>query len=313
MNKLGHSIKGKNKGIPATPRPGADIEIIALIYSCLDFVVDMGNKNYFKYKSVELSNGMNYPYSQWKLLIKDSFEDEFFVKKFNIEINSNNNNNEWNNNQIKGNIYNDYKNKNNVNIYEFQLRPNFLIALYISPDLFTYRNIVNSINNVELFLLRNESNIIGLKTLDKTDKQYSGLYDISETNNFSTSLGFNIHNGIEHTWLYGLYIILKVKYFFNNTNNNNKITPNGNEDENQKIIKYVSKKLIPIMNIIKNNKWFGLPEMTDELGNIIKDGNQSDIKAMAIYYELIEILSKLDLENDNDYSNEYIDNSNVDI
>ena len=67
------------------------------------------------------------------------------------------------------------------------------------------------------------------------------------------------------------------------------------------------------MNIIKNNKWFGLPEMTDELGNIIKDGNQSDIKAMAIYYELIEILSKLDLENDNDYSNEYIDNSNVDI
>ena len=314
MNKLGNSIKGKNKGIPATPRPGADIEIIALIYSCLDFVVDMGNKNYFKYKSVELSNGMNYPYSQWKLLIKDSFEDEFFVKKFNIEINSNNNNNEWNNNQIKGNIYKDYKNKNNVNIYEFQLRPNFLIALYISPDLFTYRNIVNSINNVELFLLRNESNIIGLKTLDKTDKQYSGLYDISETNNFSTSLGFNIHNGIEHTWLYGLYIILKVKYFFNNTNNNNnKITPNGNEDENQKIIKYVSKKLIPIMNIIKNNKWFGLPEMTDELGNIIKDGNQSDIKAMAIYYELIEILSKLDLENDNDYSNEYIDNSNVDI
>ena len=52
MNKLGNSIKGKNKGIPATPRPGADIEIIALIYSCLDFVVDMGNKNYFKFKSV---------------------------------------------------------------------------------------------------------------------------------------------------------------------------------------------------------------------------------------------------------------------
>ena len=312
MNKLGNSIKGKNKGIPATPRPGANIEIIALIYSCLDFVVDMGNKNYFKYKSVELSNGMNYPYSQWKLLIKDSFEDEFFVKKFNIDISNNDNNNEWNNNQIKGNIYKDYKNKNNVNIYEFQLRPNFLIALYISPDLFTYRNIINSINNVELFLLRNDNNVIGLKTLDKTDKQYSGLYEVTETNNFSTSLGFNIHNGIEHSWLYGLYIILKIKYFFNDKNNN-KNTPDRNENENQKIIKFASKKLIPIMNIIKNNKWFGIPEMTDELGNIIKDGNQSDIKAMAIYYELIEILSKLEIENDNDYSNEYIDNSNVDI
>ena len=309
MNKLGNSIKGKNKGIPATPRPGADIEIIALIYSCLDFVVDMGNKNYYKYKSVELSNGMNYPFSQWKLLIKDSFEDEFFVKRFNIDISNNCNNCGWNNNQIKGNIYKDYKNKNNVNIYEFQLRPNFLIALYISPELFNYENIINSLTNVESFLLRNENNVIGLKTLDKTDKEYNGLYNNRETNNFSISLGFNIHNGIEHTWLYGLYLILKIRFYFNNNKNN----VNGNENENKQLIKYVSMKLIPIMNIIKNNKWFGLPEMTDELGNIIKDGNLSDVKAMAIFFELIELLSKLELENENDYSNEYIDNSNVDI
>ena len=308
MNKLGTS--GKNKGTPATPRPGADIEIIALVYSCLDFIVDMGNKNYFKYKSVELSNGMNYPYSQWKLLIKDSFEDEFFVKKYNTDINNNNyNNNDFNNNLIKGNIYKDYKNKNNVNIYEFQLRPNFLIALYIAPELFTYKNIINSLNNVESYLLRNENNVIGLKTLDKTDKEYNGLYNNKENNNFYTSGGFNIHNGIEHTWLYGLYLILKIKYFYNE--NKNKETPYGNEDENQKIIKFISNKLIPIMNIIKNNKWFGLPEMTDELGNIIKDGNQSDLKAMSIFLELIDILSKLDLENENEYSNEYIDNSNI--
>ena len=78
----------------------------------------------------------------------------------------------------------------------------------------------------------------------------------------------------------------------------------------KKIKEFVSNKLIPIMNIIKNNKWFGLPEMTDELGYIIKDGNQSDLKAMAIFFELIEILSKLYFdENDNDYSNDYIDNS----
>ena len=306
MNKLGNSIKGKNKGTPATPRPGADIEIIALVYSCLDFVVDMGNKNYFKYKSVELSNGMNYPYSQWKLLIKDSFEDEFFVKKYNIDINNNN----YSNNQIKGNIYKDYKNKNNVNIYEFQLRPNFLIALYISPELFTYKNIINSLKNVELYLLRDDNNVIGLKTLDKTDKEYNGLYDNRESSNFFTSCGFNIHNGIEHTWLYGVYLILKIKYFYNN---NNKITPDGNEEDNQNIIKFASNKLIPIMNIIKNNKWFGIPEMTDELGYIIMDGNQSDLKAMAIFFELIEILSKLDLENENDYSNEYNENSNLEM
>ena len=69
------------------------------------------------------------------------------------------------------------------------------------------------------------------------------------------------------------------------------------------------------MNIIKNNKWFGIPEMTDEFGYIIMDGNQSDLKAMAIFFELIEILSKLDLdnENENDYSNEYNESSNLEM
>ena len=310
MNELGNSIKGKIKGIPATPRPGADIEIISLVYSCLDFVIEMGNKNYFKHKSVILSNGINYPYTQWKLLIKDSFEDEFFVDNLNIDINNNYN-------KIKGNIYKDYKTKDNTNIYElyeFQLRPNFLIALYISPELFTYKNIIKSLNNVELYLLRKERNVIGLKTLDKTDKEYNGFWYNRNNDNNLSSCGSNIHNGIEHTWLYGLYLLLKIKYF-NNENNNTQMnkTPDGNEDENQKLIRCASNKLIPVMNIIKNNKWFGLPEMTDEVGDVIKYGNQSDIKAMAIFFELIEYLSKMDLDNDNDYSNEYIDNSNAEI
>ena len=159
----------------------------------------MANRNYYKYKSVVLSNGINYPYTQWKLLIKDSFEDEFFVSKSNLNISSNYNTNDWNNNQIKEDIYKDYKNKNNVNIYEFQLRPNFLIALYISPELFSYKNIIKALKNVELYLLRDGSNVIGLKTLDKTDKEYNGFYDNKESNNFFTSCGFNIHNGFEHS------------------------------------------------------------------------------------------------------------------
>ena len=313
MNKIGTSTKGKNKGLPATPRPGANIEIIALIYSSLDFIINMGKNNYFKYKSVTLSNGENYPYSQWILLIKDSFEDEFYVKKYNIEI-DNSYNNEWNQNPIKGNIYKDYKNKNDVNIYEFQLRPNFLIALYISPELFTYDNIINAINNVELYLLRNDTNVIGLKTLDKTDKEYNGLYNNKkETNNFLTSGGFNIHNGLEHTWIYGIYLILKIKYFFLKNNKIKNNTTDRTEDLKHKIIKFASNKLVPIMNIIKYNKWFGIPEMTDELGNIISDENQADLKAMAIFFELIDMLSKLNSENESEISNDYNDNSNIEI
>ena len=312
MDKIGTSVKGKNKGLPATPRPGANIEIIALIYSSLEFVIEMGKNNYFKYKSVYLPNKENYPYTQWKLLIKDSFEEEFYVKKYNIEIN-NNYNNEWNQNPIKGNIYKDYKNKNDVNIYEFQLRPNFLIALYYAPNLFTYENIINAMNNVELYLLRNDKNVIGLKTLDKTDKEYNGMYNKKEISNFLISAGFNIHNGIEHTWLYGIYLILKIKYFFVESKTIKNNIKEEKDDLKHKIIKFASNKLIPIMNIIKNNKWFGIPEMTDELGNIIQDGNQSDLKAMAIFLELIELLAKINSENENinESSNEINDNSNI--
>ena len=310
MDKIGASAKGKNKGIPATPRPGADIEIIALVYSSLDFVVNMGKNNYFKYKSVTLFNNVSYPYSQWKLLIKDSFEVEFFVNKYNTEINNSYGyDNELNSNPIKGNIYKDFKNKKDVNLYEFQLRPNFLIALYYSPELFSYSNTINAINNVELYLLRNDNNVIGLKTLDKTDKEYNGIYDKKETNNFLTSGGFNIHNGLEHSWLYGIYLLLKIKYFF--IENKNIINDSSPEDLKQKIIKFASNKLVTVMNVFKNNKWFGIPEMTDENGNIIKDGNQSDLKAMAIFFELIDMLAKINKENENEYSNDFNDNSNI--
>ena len=150
--------------------------------------------------------------------------------------------------------------------------------------------------------------------MDKTDKEYNGLYNNKkETNNFLTSGGFNIHNGLEHTWIYGIYLILKIKYFFLKNNKIKNNTFDRNEDLKHKIIKFASNKLVPIMNIIKYNKWFGIPEMTDELGNIISDENQADLKAMTIFFELIDMLSKLNTENESEISNDYNDNSNIEI
>ena len=132
------------------------------------------------------------------------------------------------------------------------------------------------------------------------------------TYNFNVSGGFNIHNGYEHTWLYGIYLILKIKYFFIENKNIKNNTQEEKEELKKKIIKFTSSKLIPIMNVMKNNKWFGIPEMTDETGKIIKDGNQSDLKAMAIFFELIVLVSKLNKDNDVDYSNDFNDYSNTD-
>ena len=99
MDKIGNSIRGHNKGTPATPRNGADIEIVALVYSALEFILSMSTKGYYKYKSVTLSNGVSYPFTQWKLRIKDNFESSFFISRLMKNC--------------KENIYKDYLSESN--------------------------------------------------------------------------------------------------------------------------------------------------------------------------------------------------------
>ena len=41
MDKMGSSSKAGNRGIPATSREGAPIELTALIKHCLDFVIEL--------------------------------------------------------------------------------------------------------------------------------------------------------------------------------------------------------------------------------------------------------------------------------
>lgn len=59
---MGSSEKAGNKGIPATPREGAPIEMTALLKHCLDFVSN--DKNY-PYKSVIARSGQELYFVQW--------------------------------------------------------------------------------------------------------------------------------------------------------------------------------------------------------------------------------------------------------
>ena len=76
--------------------------------------------------------------------------------------------------------------------------------------------------------------------------------------------------------------MIKMNYFYNINN----IYENSNE-----IIRYISKKLYPYIQNIKESHYMGIPEIIDEDGNISEDGFKSDLKSFAIFYELLEKIS----------------------
>ena len=341
MNHIGASSKAKNLNIPATPRDGADIEIIALLYNCINFVLELNYKNCYPYENVLLNENETFSFYQWSLLIKKNFEKIFFVKEIYSSF------------QNKINIYKDYItspqsiniglskenkikekkeqfNKNELEEIknEFKLRPNALLAIYYAPDLFSYENIIKFIENIEKFLLRpeikndnNQNNIIGIngvKTLDKTDSDYNGKLDFKDTNYYKTSCGFNIHNGVEFVWLYAIYLMVKIKYIYNFNYDN--VYNNTNDsfipEKIEEMIKFVSKKIIPFIKCMKDNKYMGIPEIIDENGNVSNVGYQSDLKSIATFFELINKLAwaseKIYKHNDNENEEDEISsNENV--
>lgn len=128
MDKMGSA--DCNKGIPATPRDGAPIELVALQYSALKFFANLHEKQQFRTDRV--SKGT---YLEWAKKMEQNFERCFYVaeimedqdtlKEFDIDMSLVNR---------KG-IYKDTY-RSSKRYTDYQLRPNLCIAMAEAPDLF---------------------------------------------------------------------------------------------------------------------------------------------------------------------------------
>jgi glycogen debranching enzyme len=170
--------------------------------------------------------------------------DENFEKYFWIDENSNE--------SVHINRRQTYKDTLNASIpwMDYQLRPNFLIALCLAPSMVNRQHARTALENCRKHLFADQ-NSIGIKTLDPSDYNYCGFYD--NTNNSKDpriSHGYNYHQGPEWLWPIGYYLRAQMLYSI----------------DKDDTIRHVKRCLARYNHHVMNSEWKSLPELTNENG-----------------------------------------------
>ncbi|XP_077981674.1 glycogen debranching enzyme-like [Glandiceps talaboti] len=251
MDKMGESEIAGTKGKPATPRDGSAVELVGLCKSAVRWLVEMYEKGLYPYDSVaKYVNGkpVKVTYREWNELIQENFEKSFW-----IPVDADKDTNKLIN---KMGIYKDSVGASQF-WADFQLRPNFPIAMIVAPELFTPENAWVALEKIENHLL----GPLGLKTLDPDDWAYNGNYDNAyDGSDGRKARGFNYHQGPEWVWVMGYF--LRAKLHFANILLNDKLIDT---------IKLIQQTLSRHHVEIEKSAWRGLPELTNEDGAECRD------------------------------------------
>ncbi|KAE8610803.1 hypothetical protein XENTR_v10012247 [Xenopus tropicalis] len=159
MDKMGESERARSKGIPATPRDGSAVEIVGLCKSTVRWLQDLSEKKLYPYKGVTvLRDGreVTLTFSEWNQRIQDNFEKKFFVSE-----NISDPNEQRPDLVHKRGIYKDSFGASSP-WCDYQLRPNFPVAMVVAPELFTPKNAWKALEITEKKLM----GPLGMKTLD---------------------------------------------------------------------------------------------------------------------------------------------------
>jgi glycogen debranching enzyme len=175
MDKMG-SVQGRNKGVAATSRHGANIEINGIALAVLEF---FGNNSVV---GRDYGKGSEFAFLRdWTSKLAHSFDNSF-----------------WNE---TNRIYNDTI---CGDIKGGKLRPNGLVGLSQVPI-----HAVDKMHASQYIQVCEESLLgpLGMRTLSATDPDYNGWYDNSDS-----SGGFNYHNGPEWVWLVGHFLMAAWRF-----------------------------------------------------------------------------------------------------
>lgn len=253
MDKNGSSAKTGNKGLPATPRDGAPIEITGLLKSTLTWLDKLSRKGQFPFTGVKATvNGKQreVTYAEWADLIQSSFEKYYYIptspsedSQFVIKPELVN----------RRGMYKDvYGTPADREFSDYQLRCNFTLPMVVAPELFTPERAMTALRLADKTI----RGPLGMATLDPADWQYRPYYDNqNDGDDMAIAKGWNYHQGPE--WGFPLGWFLSAWLRFDREVGDGKSDPNVT-------LHHISQIMLRLRDHIENDPWRGLPELCNK-------------------------------------------------
>ncbi|KAK0731020.1 glucanotransferase domain of glycogen debranching enzyme-domain-containing protein [Lasiosphaeris hirsuta] len=282
MDKMGESDRAGSKGVPGTPRDGAAVEIIGLLYSSLRWLAGLHKSGKFEPGSVRKVDGSEITFQKWADLIKQNFEKCFFVP-----ISASDDKNYDVNPKVvnRRGIYKDLY-RSGKEYEDYQLRPNFPIAMTAAPDLFDPKHAMHALCVADA-ALRGPT---GMATLDPSDLNYRPFYRNSEdSEDFATSKGRNYHQGPEWLWPTGFFLRALLKF---------DLMRRHDAEGRTEAFQQVTRRLNGCKEMIESSPWAGLTELTQKNGEDCPDSSPTQAWSSGclidLYMDAAEEQAKLE-------------------
>ena len=259
MDKMGESERAGSKGVPGTPRDGAAVEIIGMLYSTLVWLSQLHGQGDYQNQGVTTDEGTDISFADWATKIKSNFERCFYIPgtcsedvSFDVDPSIINRRGIYKDLYRSGKPYEDY-----------QLRCNFPIAMACAPDLFTPERALTSLGIADEVIC----GPLGMATLDPSDKNYRPYYNNSEdSEDFTTSKGRNYHQGPEWVWPRGYFLRAMLRFG---------LIQCKTKEERTHVLQQVARRLRHCKRHIIESPWAGLPELTNKNGEHCPDSVRS--------------------------------------
>ena len=261
MDKMGESEQAGSKGVPGTPRDGAAVEITGLLYSTLRWLAQMHSQGKYTHSGVKKADDTEITFENWASLIKSNFEKCYFVPLTAAE------DGQYDVNPAVVNRRGIYKDlyKSGKEYEDYQLRPNFPIAMTVAPELFDPAHAMHALCVADS-ALRGPT---GMATLDPADLNYRPYYRNSEdSTDFTTSKGRNYHQGPEWLWPTGFFLRALLKFDLARRTEHD-------AQARTEAFQQVTRRLMGCKQMIQRSTWAGLTELTNKAGEECTDSVSS--------------------------------------